>query len=109
MIIKPKLWGHEEWIANTDKYCGKRLILKKGYQCSLHYHKKKDETFYIDEGKVRMEINGKTLTMMEGDLCRVKPMQEHRFSGLENSIIYEFSTHHDERDSYRIENSCEMK
>ena len=34
-----KVWGHEEWIANNDKYCGKKLVVKKGFRCSMHHHK----------------------------------------------------------------------
>ena len=26
----PKGWGHELWIANCEKYCGKLLYIKKG-------------------------------------------------------------------------------
>jgi len=98
-----KVWGHEEWIVNTEKYCGKKLILKEGYQSSLHYHKQKDETFYIFEGEVYLEVNGTATIMKPGDTIRILPGQRHRFSGLENSVIFEFSTHHDEEDSYREE------
>ncbi len=52
--IVTKEWGEERWIVNRD-YCGKLLILKKGFRCSLHYHKNKDETFYVNKGKVLME------------------------------------------------------
>ena len=41
--------------------------------------------------------------MKPGDTIRILPGQRHRFSGLENSVIFEFSTHHDEEDSYREE------
>ena len=53
-----KVWGSEEWIVNRA-YCGKKLILNKGFRCSMHYHKNKDETFYILKGKVLMEIDNK--------------------------------------------------
>lgn len=35
---------------------GKILTLKKGFRCSLHTHKIKDETFYILDGEVLMEV-----------------------------------------------------
>jgi len=106
--IHEKVWGGEEWIANTDKYCGKFLSLKKGKRCSLHYHKDKDETFYILNGRVLMEINNKDSVMKTGDIVHIAPMILHRFSGLENSVIIEFSTHHKESDSYRIEESGDI-
>jgi len=106
--IHEKVWGREEWIANTDKYCGKFLYLEKGKRCSLHYHKKKDETFYIFKGRVLMEINNKDKVMKKGDAVHITPMMAHRFSGLEKSVIIEFSTHHEENDSYRIEESGDI-
>ena len=47
-----KGWGFEKWIVNCDKYCGKLLYFVKGKKCSWHYHKIKDEVFYIQSGKV---------------------------------------------------------
>lgn len=97
-----KVWGSEIWMANTDLYCGKLLELKKGKRCSFHYHKKKDETFYLLSGKVLIELEDFESLMIVGDCVRIKPRIKHRFSGLEDSVIIETSTHHDESDSYRF-------
>ena len=98
-----KVWGREVWMANTDLYCGKKLILKKGKRCSLHFHKNKDETFYIQEGKVLMEVADEKRIMIPGEAILIKPNTKHRFSGLTDAVIIEISTHHEDSDSYRIE------
>jgi len=61
--IVRKEWGFEDWIINSETYnfCGKRLVLKKGYQSSIHYHEIKNEVFYISKGIVLMEINRKKI------------------------------------------------
>lgn len=100
----PKVWGEEHWIVNKE-YCGKKLILKKGYRCSMHYHKKKDETFYVIKGKVLMELGTKKWVMNIGDSLHIPPGAKHRFTGLEDSEIIEFSTHHEDEDSYRVTES----
>jgi quercetin dioxygenase-like cupin family protein len=102
-----KLWGTEEWLANTEKYCGKILTLNPGFRCSYHYHKNKDETFYVLEGKVYLNLDGRDIIMNRGDSQRVLPGQKHTFASLEGiSKIIEISTHHEEADSYReIESS----
>jgi quercetin dioxygenase-like cupin family protein len=104
-----KVWGHEEWIVNNSKYCGKKLVLKKGYRCSIHKHDIKDETFYILYGKVLLEteIEGKkeTRLMTAGDVFHVIPGMWHRFTGIEPSGIMEFSTFHMDEDSIRKEPS----
>ncbi|MBU0614629.1 MAG: cupin domain-containing protein [Nanoarchaeota archaeon] len=102
--IVDKVWGHEEWIVNRE-YCGKKLVLKKGYRCSMHHHKNKDETFYLVKGKVLLELAGKKQVLKPGDSVLVLPGAKHRFTGLEDSEIIEFSTHHEDSDSYRDEES----
>ena len=101
-IIKKveKEWGSEEWIVNRD-YCGKILNINKGFRCSIHCHKIKDETFYVLEGQVLFELDGKTSILNPGDTALVKPGEKHRFTGLDNSKVIEFSTHHEDEDSYR--------
>ncbi|MBU4269624.1 cupin domain-containing protein [Candidatus Dependentiae bacterium] len=104
-----KVWGHEEWIVNNSKYCGKKLVLKKGYRCSMHKHNIKDETFYILSGLVLMEseYEGKyeKRIMTCGDIMHIKIGMWHRFTGIENSEIMEFSTFHMDEDSIRREDS----
>ena len=95
-----KVWGKEIWIVNRD-YCGKKLVLNKGFRCSMHYHKSKDETFYVIKGRVLIEIGKKRQFMLPGDSVWIPPGAKHRFTGLENSEIIEFSTHHEDSDSYR--------
>jgi quercetin dioxygenase-like cupin family protein len=48
----PKGWGYEKWIVNTEEYCGKLLFFDEGKRCSWHYHNLKDETFYLQSGRI---------------------------------------------------------
>lgn len=98
-----KVWGEEWWIVNNDKYCGKQLTLHKGWQCSLHHHKLKDETFFIVSGEVRLEFGEEVSILKPGDTVHIPVGVKHRFGGIEESVIIEFSTHHEESDSYREE------
>jgi quercetin dioxygenase-like cupin family protein len=98
--VYPKLWGEEHWIVNRE-YCGKKLVLKKGFRCSLHQHKIKDETFYVIKGKVLMETDTGTRLLLPGDKHHIGIGQKHRYTGMQDSEIIEFSTHHRDDDSYR--------
>ncbi len=97
-----KVWGEEQWIVNKE-YCGKKLILKKNHRCSMHHHQTKDEVFYLQSGKVLLELGKEKRTLVAGDFVHVPTGTPHRFTGLEDSEIFEFSTTHDEADSYRSE------
>lgn len=102
----PKSWGKEIWIANSSLYCGKKLILLKDKNCSLHFHNIKDETFYIQKGEVRMEIypnkEKQIIIMKPGDSLHIYPGLWHQFFGIKNSEIFEFSTEHKEEDTVRL-------
>ena len=104
-----KVWGYEEWIVNNHKYCGKKLVLKKGTRCSVHKHDIKEETFYILSGKVLMEIEyeekRESRLMTSGDVQHIKVGMWHRFTGISDSEIIEFSTFHMDEDSIRRETS----
>ena len=105
MNIVKKPYGEEQWIVNRE-YAGKKIVLYKNHRGSLHFHKLKDETFYIIKGLVLLELNEQNITLKPGDSILIKPYDKHRITGLEDSEIIEFSTHHydeDDRDNYRLE------
>ena len=104
-MITPKVWGFEEEIVNVE-YCGKRMFVKEQYHSSIHKHAKKDEVLYVAGGLVWFEAgeDPAKLTgtwMRDGDRVRVKPGTWHRFTGMSDSLIFEFSTHHEDEDSTR--------
>ena len=108
--IVPKGWGYEKWICNTEEYCGKLLHLIKGKKCSWHYHKLKDETFYLQEGKILVRYSdqnniedAKELIMERGDKFHVYRGLRHQMFAIEDSDVFEFSTQHFDSDSNRIQ------
>ena len=105
-----KGWGYEKWIVNCEKYCGKILFLAKGKKCSWHYHRKKDEVFYVQSGPIKIyygwddNIEMASVTVLErGDKFHVPIRLKHRMVALEDTELFEFSTEHFDEDSYRIE------
>jgi mannose-6-phosphate isomerase-like protein (cupin superfamily) len=86
--------GLIEFNINNDVehgYCGKFLFMFKGQTCPRHHHKKKHETFFIVKGKVKMELNGRTFVMQQGDRLIVEQYARHQFTALEDSLILESS------------------
>ena len=60
------------------------------------------------QGKVVLEIDGRKIILNPGDVQLIEPNKKHRFIGLESSKIIEFSTHHEDSDSYRDELSGQV-
>jgi quercetin dioxygenase-like cupin family protein len=60
----------------------------KGDEIPWHNHKDEDELFYILEGTLQFEIEGKdSFQMKEGDLFVVKKGVNHRISSIEECKI----------------------
>tara|TARA_Y100001970_G_scaffold274099_1_gene373318 strand:- start:946 stop:1350 length:405 start_codon:yes stop_codon:yes gene_type:complete len=53
--IVEKPWGHEEIWAQTSRYAGKILVIKKGHRLSRQYHRIKEETVMVLEGTLICE------------------------------------------------------
>jgi hypothetical protein len=108
--IVPKGWGFEKWIVNNDKYCGKILYMVKDRRCSWHYHKIKDETFYVQSGELILyygwsdEIALASSTILKpGDHFHIPVGLKHQMVASQDTELFEFSTQHLDEDSYRIE------
>jgi quercetin dioxygenase-like cupin family protein len=111
-----KTWGYELWIVNNELYCLKEIVVYQG-KCSsegkFHYHKIKDETFYILDGVLWLQFpkehpSGGSIVLQPGDIYRIKPNTLHRFTALASSYsmdcrFMEVSTTHSDEDSYRVE------
>lgn len=104
-----KIWGTELWLVNCSHYGCKILKLNKDFQCSLHYHKLKTETFIVIRGHVKLEVPDVMVTLGPGDSYNIHPGMEHRFTGLTDALIVEVSTMHLDSDSYRLEESRKIE
>jgi len=109
MKFVKKGWGHELWIVNKPEYCGKLLFFEKNKRCSWHFHKIKDEVFYLQSGKLLVKYSddddiekAQEKTLEPGDNFYIKTGLRHQMIALEDSELFEFSTQHFDSDSNRI-------
>jgi quercetin dioxygenase-like cupin family protein len=107
----PKGWGGEKIICNSQEYCGKILYFVKGKKCSWHYHILKDETFYIQSGKILLKYseeddlaNALEVILTPGDKFHIYRGLRHQMTALEDTELFEFSTQHFNEDSIRLIN-----
>ena len=92
-----KPWGYELLYATTELYCGKVIFIRSGEQLSLQFHKKKDETIFVQLGRMELEIGepGKpvdTEVVGPGRAFRLRPGTVHRMRALEDTTVLEVST-----------------
>ena len=108
-----KDWGYEIWFANNELYCGKKICCMDEIWSSggkYHYHPIKDETFYVLEGKLVLDILGRDgvsrtkILQPSSKSVRIEPGIRHRFRSVGRCCTFiEVSTTHREEDSIRVE------
>ncbi len=87
-----KPWGYEIVYGLTDRYCGKALFIRRGEQLSLQFHREKDEVVYLQEGRIELEVEGRTEVVGPGRAFRFEPGTVHRWRALEDATVLEVST-----------------
>jgi len=95
-IEKP--WGWELIWAHADAYVGKILFVKAGESLSLQFHREKDESWYVESGRARLELGEAGQEALDeevvtpGTCFRFRPGTVHRVTALEDTTILEVST-----------------
>ncbi len=91
-----KPWGHEIIWAHTPRYVGKILHIREGQKLSRQYHKVKEETLYLQSGRMRLEVGPadkvEVLVMKPGDVFHVVPGTIHRMVAEIDTDVFEVST-----------------
>lgn len=92
-----KPWGHEIWFAHTDRYAGKIIVVEAGHRLSLQYHDHKDETSYLQSGRLRLwqGPSADALTEREvgpGEAWRNETGLVHMIEAIETATVLEVST-----------------
>ena len=94
-IKKP--WGYEVLVEKNKKYMFKKLFMKKNHRCSLQYHRKKTETIFVLEGKLKIffgksEKNLKSKIFKPQQTITILPKIIHRMQALVDTTYLECSS-----------------
>jgi quercetin dioxygenase-like cupin family protein len=93
-----KPWGYEVHFALVDgKYCGKELHISAGHALSLQYHEVKEETVFVQSGRLMFQV-GKHVDeldefeLLPGEAVHLVPGMIHRMTAIVDAIVLEAST-----------------
>jgi quercetin dioxygenase-like cupin family protein len=90
-----KVWGNTVELFTKNNVSIHRIEINKDSCCSKHYHDHKYNTFYVETGKIKIQEWKNDYNLLDetilskGEMCQVPPKNNHRFIGLEDSIVYE--------------------
>lgn len=85
-IDKP--WGYEEILETNEKYTVKKLLMKKGHQCSYQYHEMKTETILSLNGDLIIALEDVEIILKPGEVVTIKPLEKHRMIAREGDALY---------------------
>lgn len=92
--------------AVNKEYCKNIVVLLPGQKYPLHYHKIKEETFFVIHNELILFLNGEKILLKVGEQIDIERGVEHSFSGGEKgAIIEELSTTYVMNDSFYLERS----
>lgn len=103
-----KGWGHELIWATNDLYCGKLMAFDEGAKFSMHFHRFKDESWYVLSGEFlvhwinTLDASIITTSLKEGDTWTNEPCSPHQLECLKAGTIIEVSTPDSVEDNYRV-------
>jgi quercetin dioxygenase-like cupin family protein len=104
-----KGWGSELIWATNEQYCGKMMNFDTGARFSMHFHREKDETWYVLVGKFVVRYidtqNAQTYEkeLNEGDTWHNPPLLPHQLVCIEEGTVIEVSTADSVEDNYRVQ------
>jgi mannose-6-phosphate isomerase len=99
-----KPWGFEKHLYKKDDAKIKLICIKKEHSLSLQYHKEKEETMYLIEGKALMILDEDFFIMKSKTPYYIAPEMKHRVTAITDTTIAEVSFGSD-KDIIRIEDN----
>ena len=82
------------------EYCKKIIVILPGQFHPNHMHKKKEETFQLLYGELKLQIGNTSKVLIPGDIQTIEREVCHSFSSEKGAIFEEISTTHIKDDSY---------
>jgi len=82
------------------EYCKKILVQLPGQKHPPHFHKRKEETFQVLYGQLKVNVGGLVRTLEAGETLLVQPGVWHSFKTETGCVFEEISTSHYNDDSF---------
>ena len=112
--ILQKYWGSITTVYGDENFALKKIFMKKGTQSSMEYHIKKEETYYIYSGKLKLGLRvgraeNKFIILEKNDIYHIPVGLMHMRMALEDTVIIEWSNGDDDEDSNIVEDGKKYK
>ena len=81
-------------------YCKKLIVVLPGQTHPEQYHERKEETFHVLHGELRLQLDGVERVCRPGAVITIAPGVRHAFSSDDGAVFEEISSTHFVNDSF---------
>jgi mannose-6-phosphate isomerase-like protein (cupin superfamily) len=82
-------WGSYVILQKTQFYWVKKLYIHNKARLSFQSHQKRNEVWFVLQGVICADIDGKQRTAKSGDVLFVPKEVKHRIMGIEDACVLE--------------------
>lgn len=87
----------------NKEYCKSYAVIQPGQEYPSHYHKIKQETFYVLYGELEVIREGNMYMLRPGEMLDVERGEEHSFRSTTGAVFEEISTTYVRNDSIYVD------
>jgi N-acetylneuraminate synthase len=89
-------------VVNRE-YCKKILVMLPGQSHPEQFHEKKEETFHVLHGSVKVALDGEEKTYGPGESIHVDRGVRHKMCTVTGTVFEEISSTHYKDDSFYVD------
>ena len=93
----------------NKEYCKSYAVIQSGQEYPSHYHKIKQETFYVLYGELEVIREGHMYMLKPGEMLDVERGEEHSFRSTTGAVFEEISTTYVRNDSIYVDSKISGK
>lgn len=95
-------------VVNRE-YCKSYAVILPGQQYPAHFHKIKQETFYLLFGDLQVVKEHRKYNLVPGEMLDVERLEEHSFSSETGAVFEEISTTYLRNDSIYVDEAIKSE
>lgn len=91
--VQGKVWGWTQRVFRNETVQVDRAFVRRGMRCSLHLHRHRSNTFFVESGRLLVRVHKDGLvdevTLSPGQQTTVRPGDKHEMEALDDAHVLE--------------------
>lgn len=91
--VQGKVWGWTQRVFRNETVQVDRAFVRAGWKCSLHHHRHRSNTFFVETGRLLVRVHKDGLldevVLEPGQQTTVRPGDRHEMEALADTFVLE--------------------